>query len=101
MKIIISENQLTNLFVRRRMGEFEKYLKSAASWLDPKRHDGYDDYFTRVVFSSVRDFLADEGNLDYDTYNKLMDQVLPFMEKYVEKKYGDELRQYFDKEVNK
>jgi hypothetical protein len=69
--------------------------------LDARGYDNYDDFFTRVVFSSVRDFLFNEGNLDYDTYDKLMDQVLPFMEKYVEKEYGDEIRKHFDKEISK
>jgi hypothetical protein len=69
--------------------------------LDARGYDNYDDFFTRVVFSSVRDFLFQEGNLDYDTYDKLMDQVLPFMEKYVEKEYGDEIRKHFDKEISK
>jgi hypothetical protein len=30
-----------------------------------------------------------------------MDQVLPFMKKYVEKEYGDEIRKHFDKEISK
>lgn len=103
MKYIITENQLFNLFVRRRMDKFEKHLIDAARWLDPKRHNGYGDYFASVVFRGVSDFLAKEGegNLDYDTYLKLRDQILPSMEKYVEKEYGDEIRNYFDKEISK
>jgi hypothetical protein len=46
-------------------------------------------------------FLSNEGDLDYAIYDKLRDQVLPFMERYVEKEYGDEIRKYFDKEVRK
>jgi hypothetical protein len=80
---------------------FGKYVRATYKWLDARGYDNYDDFFTRVVFSSVRDFLFGEGNLDYDTYDKLMDQVLPFMEKYVEKEYGDEIRKHFDKEISK
>ena len=101
MKIVISESQFFNLFFRRRLNRFEKYVRSTYKWLDARGFDNYDDFFTRVVFSSVRDFLSEEGNLDYDTFLKLIDQVLPFMEKYVEKEYGDEIRKYFDKEISK
>jgi hypothetical protein len=76
-------------------------MRFSYSWLDARGYDNYDDFFTRVVFSSLRDFLFEEGDLDYDTYDKLMDKVLPFMEKYVEKEYGDEIRKYFSKEVSK
>ena len=101
MKYKISESQFFDMFLRRRLETFGKYVSSKYKWLDAKGYDNYDDFFTRVVFSSVRDFLFQEWNLDYDTYDKLMDQVLPFMEKYVEKEYGDEIRKHFDKEISK
>ena len=101
MKIVISESQFFNMFLRRRLNRFEKYVRSTYKWLDARGFDNYDDFFTRVVFSSVRDFLSEEGNLDYDTFLKLIDQVLPFMERYVEKEYGHEIRKYFDKEISK
>jgi hypothetical protein len=100
MKYIITESQLSNLFVRRRLNNFGKYVTSTYTWLDARGFDNYDDFFTRVVFSSVRDFLSEEGNLDYDTFLKLIDQVLPFMEKYVEKEYGDRIREYYNKEIS-
>ena len=101
MKYKISESQFFDMFLRRRLETFGKYVSSTYKWLDARGYDNYDDFFTRVVFSSVRDFLFNEGNLDYDTYDKLMDQVLPFMKKYVEKEYGDEIRKHFDKEISK
>ena len=101
MKIVISESQFFNMFLRRRLNRFEKYVRSTYKWLDARGFDNYDDFFTRVVFSSVRDFLSEEGNLDYDTFLKLIDQVLPFMERYVEKEYGHEIRKHFDKEISK
>jgi hypothetical protein len=101
MKYKISESQFFDMFLRRRLETFGKYVSSTYKWLNPKAFDDYDEFFTRVVFSSVRDFLFHEGNLDYDTYDKLMDKVLPFMEKYVEKEYGDEIRKHFDKEISK
>ena len=101
MEYKISESQFFNMFLRRRLNRFEKYVRSTYKWLDAIGFDNYDDFFTRVVFSSVRDFLSEEGNLDYDTFLKLIDQVLPFMERYVEKEYGHEIRKYFDKEISK
>jgi len=101
MKYKISESQFFNMFLRRRLETFGKYVTSTYKWLDARGFDNYDDFFTRVVFSSVRDFLSEEGNLDYDTFLKLIDQVLPFMERYVEKEYGHEIRKHFDKEISK
>ena len=101
MKIIISENQLSNLFIRRRMETFGKYVRSTYNWLDPKRFNGYDDFFTRVVFSSLSDFLYVEMDLDYDTLDKIRDESIPFITEFVEKELGDEIRKYFDKKVRK
>jgi len=101
MKYKISESQFFNMFLRRRLETFGKYVSSSYKWLNPRAYKNYDDFFTGVVFRSVSDFLTEEMDLDYDTYLKLMDQVLPFMGKYVEKEYGDEIRKYFDKEISK
>jgi len=101
MKYIITESQLSNLFVRRRLETFGKYVSSSYKWLNPRAYNNYDDFFTGVVFRSVSDLLTEEMDLDYDTYLKLMDQVLPFMGKYVEKEYGDRIREYYNKEISK
>jgi len=62
MKIIISENQLTNLFVR---------------------------------------LLSEELNYDsVDGFIKIRDAALPFMTELVAKHYGDEIRAYYNQELN-
>jgi len=101
MKIIISENQFSNLFIRRRMETFGKYVRSTYNWLDPKRFNGYDDFFTEVIFGSLSDFLSAEMDLDYDTLDKIRYESIPFITEFVEKELGDEIRKYFDKEVRK
>ena len=100
MEYKISESQFFNMFLRRRLNRFEKYVRLTYTWLRPETFNDYNSFLHRVTFSALSDFLS-EGDLDYATYDKLRDQVLPFMKRYVEKEYGDEIRKYFGKEVRK
>lgn len=101
MKYIITENQLSNLFVRRRLKRFGQYVRSTYKWLNPKAFDDYDEFFTRVVFRSLDNFLSAERVLDYGTLNKIRGESIPFMTEFIEKEYGDEIREYFDMEISK
>ena len=99
MKYIITESQLSNLFVRRRLDNLGKYVTSTYTWLDPRAYDDYDDFFRRVVFRSLSDFLAEEMDLDYDTYNKIRDESLSFIGDIIRQEYGDRIREYYNKEI--
>ena len=102
MEYKISESQFFNMFLRRRLNRFGKYVRSTYTWLRPETFNDYNSFLNRVTFTTLSDFLSVEGDLDYATYDKLRDQVLPFMKRYVEKEYGGEIiRKYFDKEVRK
>ena len=101
MKFIITENQISNLFFRRRMDKFENFLKSTVRWLNPKAFDNYDKFFEGVVFSSLRDFIAAQEYFDEITFDKIRDEMLPFMIEFVKSKYGDEIRDYYEKEIRK
>ena len=101
MKYIITEDQLSNLFIRRRMDGFEKFLNGAVGWLNPKAYDNYEGFFRDVVFSSFSDFIAAHEYYDYITYDKIRDEMMPFMIKFVKSKYGDEIREYYEKQIKK
>ena len=101
MKLIISESQLSNLFIRRRIDNLHNNVIAEYRWLDPKRKsfDDYDNYFGRVVFGAVNNFFMDE--LNYDTVNDLIsvrDASLPIMKEFIAKYFGDEIRSHYDKE---
>lgn len=101
MKIIISENQLTNLFVRRRMNKLHKFVQEQYLGMQPKRYDDYNVFFRRMAFGAITNFLSEE--LDYDSVDgfiKIRDAALPFMTELIAKHYGDEIRAYYDQEVN-
>jgi hypothetical protein len=101
MKIIISENQLTNLFVRRRMDSLHKFVQAQYLGLHPERYDDYDRFFRRVAFGAITNFLSEELNYDsVDGFIKIRDAALPFMTELVAKHYGDEIRAYYNQELN-
>jgi hypothetical protein len=101
MKFIITENQISDLFFRRRMDKFENFLKSTVRWLNPKAFDNYDKFFEGVVFSSISDFIAAQEYFDDITFDKIRDEMLPFMIEFVKNEYGDEIRDYYEKEIRK
>jgi hypothetical protein len=101
MKYIITESQPSNLFIRRRLQNLGEHVFSTYMWLDPKRYNDYDDYFRGVVFRSLSDFLSEEVDLDYDIYNKIRDESLSFVHDIIEQKYGDKIREYYNKEMSK
>ncbi len=99
MKIIISENQLTNLFVRRRMNKLHKFVQEQYLGMQPKRYDDYNVFFRRMAFGAITNFLSEE--LDYDSVDgfiKIRDAAWPFMTELIAKHYGDEIRRYYDEE---
>jgi hypothetical protein len=109
MKIIISENQLTNLFMRRRMDSLHKFVQGQYLGMRPKRNydedayneDGYDVFFRRVAFGAMTNFLSEE--LDYDSVDdfiKIRGAAWPFMVELIAKHYGDEIRAYYYVELN-
>ena len=97
MKYIITESQLSNLFVRRRVNNLGQYVTSTYTWLNPSAYDDYDDFFRSVVFRSLSDFLAEEVDLEYDTYNKIRDESLSYIGDIINQEYGDRIREYYDK----
>lgn len=101
MKLIISENQFSNLFIRRRIDNLYNNVIAQYLWLDPKRKrfDDYDYYFARVVFGAVTNFFIEE--LTHDTVDDLTsvrDASLPIMKEFIAKYFGDEIRAHYDKE---
>ena len=101
MKYIITESQLSNLFVRRRVNNLGQYVTSTYTWLNPSAYDDYDDFFRSVVFRSLSDFLAEEMDLDYDTYNKIRDESLSYIGDIIRQEYGDRIREYYNKEIKR
>lgn len=101
MKIIISENQLTNLFVRRRMKNLHDFVEAQYIGMNPKRYDDYNAFFRRMAFGAITNFLSDELNYDtVDNFIKIRDASLPFITELIAKHYGDEIRAYYDGELN-
>ena len=101
MKLIISENQFSNLFIRRRIDNLHNNVIAEYLWLDPKRKrfDDYDRYFGRVVIGAVTNFLLDELNREtVDDLDSLRDAALPMMKEFIAQNYGDEIRAHYDKE---
>jgi len=101
MKYIITESQLSNLFVRRRLENLGIYVTSTYTWLDPRAYNDYDDYFRSVVFRSLSDFLSEEVDLDYDTFNKIRDESLSYIGDIINQEYGDRIREYYDKVMSR
>lgn len=100
MKIVISENQLSNFFVRRRINNLHNNVVAEYLWLDPKRKrfDDYDRYFSKVVVGAVTNFLLDELNREtIDDLVSLRDAALPMMKEFIAQNYGDEIRDYYYK----
>ena len=94
--MIITESQLSKLHVRRRLDNLGKYVTSTYTWLNPRAYNDYDDFFRSVVFRSLSDFLAEEMDLDYDTYNKIRDESLSFIGDIIRQEYGDRIREYYE-----
>ena len=98
MKIVISENQLSNFFVRRRINNLHNNVVEEYLWLDPKRYDNYDRYFGKVVVGAVTNFLFHELNSEtVDDLVSIRDAALPIMKEFIAQNYGDEIRAHYDK----
>jgi hypothetical protein len=45
--------------IKRRMDVFLEYIEDTYNWLSPRRFDNFDHFLQRVVFSALRDFIAE------------------------------------------
>lgn len=101
MKIIITENQLGNLFVRRRMDSLHDFVQGQYLGMQPERYDDYNMFFRRLAFGAITNFLSEELSYDsVDEFIKIRDAALPFMTGLIAKHFGDEIRAYYDGELN-
>ena len=97
MKIIITENQLGNLFVRRRMDILHDFIKEQFLSMQAERYYNYDVFYRRVALNAITNFLSQELSYDsIDEFIEMRDAALPFMRKFVEKHFGDEIRGYYE-----
>ena len=91
---IINESNLDSF--KRRMGELPKYIKSTYQWLAPKMFKDFEEFVERVIFSTTRDFVAFELNInDYDEMDKIREEVLPYIKDFIINNYLEEIRQYY------
>lgn len=96
IKKILKEEHQSN-FVRRRHRLLGSYIKSAYNWLDPTRFGNFGEFLERVIFSTTRDFTADNYSGDYESMIRLIDKIQPEIKEIVLSDYRDEIYEYFMK----
>lgn len=99
MRIIITENQLKNLKLRRRIDvELPNYILSAYKWLNPNAFTNFDEFLERVIFSASRDFTSDfMGNvLDTEDYYPMWESMKPIVENLVMNQYYEQILDWYN-----
>lgn len=83
------------------MDSLHNFVMAQYIGLQPKRYDDYNAFFRRMAFGAITNFLSEELNYDsVDGFIKIRDAALPFMTELIAKHYGDEIRAYYDQELN-
>lgn len=86
---------------RRFRNEFPKFVKSTYKWLNPNAFKNFEEYLDRVIFSSIRDFIAEHGQYnDYESYEKFIDLFKETANDFIMEYYYDEIYDYYKKEMN-
>lgn len=76
------------ILVKRRMHLLDEYIEHAYDWLSPRRFNDFDDFLERVVYSSTRDFIADEIGGEFEGQLKLRDKLEPLVFNYIKNNEG-------------
>lgn len=63
--------------IKRRMDVFLEYIEDAYNWLSPRRFDNFDHFLQRVVFSALRDFIAEEIGGEFEDQSNISDELEP------------------------
>ena len=99
MRIIITENQLGNLRLRRHIiEELPKYITSTFEWLNPRAFSSFDEFLERVIFSASRDYVGAYVS-DSEDYYSTWDSLKPIVRDIVMNDYYDEILNYYNKGI--
>jgi hypothetical protein len=63
--------------IKRRMDVFLEYIEDAYNWLSPRRFDNFDHFLQRVIFSALRDFIAEEIGGEFEDQSNISDELEP------------------------
>jgi hypothetical protein len=63
--------------IKRRMDVFLEYIEDTYNWLSPRRFDNFDHFLQRVVFSALRDFIAEEIGGEFEDQSNISDELEP------------------------
>ena len=73
------------LLVKRRMDALMDYIEHSYDWLSPRRFKDFDDFLMRVVFSALRDFIADEIGGEYEEQLNIREKLEPMVLELIKK----------------
>lgn len=98
IKQVMGINESIPSTIKRKLDILPNYIRSTYKWLDPKAFLNFDDYIERVIFSSTRDFIADNHHFtNYDEYEKIADELYGTVRTYINENLMEEIMGYFVK----
>jgi hypothetical protein len=102
MKSMMDLNESVPIFFRRRIEDLPIFITSTYKWLNPKAFGSFDEFMDRVVISTLIDWTSEYGLItDYDQIVEIRKKMENFVRQYIMDNYYDEIKDYYEKEINK
>ena len=97
MKIIITESQFRNLWLKRRLDELPNHIRSAYDSLNPNAFNTFDEFLNRVI-NNATGFFIDESmdERDYDFYQASKIRIKPIVRNLVNDKFYKEILDFYN-----
>jgi hypothetical protein len=92
---LVTESEIP-LYIKRRLFDFlPRYVRDTYEHLAPWSFNSYDEYMSRIIFNVIREISNFSGDLNYEEVMKMREKIEPYITKYVEEHFSDEIEEYY------
>jgi hypothetical protein len=100
MKILITESQFVNTFIKRRFHRIDELVTEKMKYYPPCDYipfDLWDDYYEDVVSGVMYEIVSDAG-IEWDVPSmKKIEEIFGTLNDPIKKIFHDKIREYYDK----
>jgi DNA-directed RNA polymerase subunit RPC12/RpoP len=94
---IMSESMPNSL--KRRMGDLDNFIRSTYDWLNPRAFGSFDEFISRVIFTTTREISTSLFDVGYEETLKIREEIEPFIANYIVDNFSNEIEEHYLKGI--
>jgi DNA-directed RNA polymerase subunit RPC12/RpoP len=91
---MMSEQSMTTS-LKRRMGDLDNFIRSTYEWLNPRAFGSFDEFISRVIFTTTREISTSLFDVGYEQTLKIREEIEPFIANYIVDNFSNEIEEHY------